>query len=796
MCREKCIKHCDLDIVGIAETHLRRNESLLIPGYKWIGNNRTSLHVRAKTGSGGVGFLVKESCLTTYNVSILNQTREDVLWILCSHKFDGTSLCFCVCYLPPVDSPRGVNAEEFYDLLLQEIYEYQLRGKIIICGDFNSRIGAEHDFIQGVDVLPERLVVDYTLNSHGQTLLDFLINGNLCILNGRCGPQSNEYTCVSNKGASVVDYGLVLHEDLDLYSNFEVIRARELCAAAGFGAVGISERIIPDHSILTWDVQVPVGTADDQNYNPIKEDSSTSYTRYDLTQVPSDFMSAPEIKSLVASLVTQLNSHNLDHVYSQLCDKIVFEMEKNVPHKEIRINLTVKNKKSRKKPWWNNDLTMVWNTVRHAEQRWLKASPSDKRDHKLDYLKKRRFFDQCVQKAKRSVWIKNQDDLLALQGNSAEFWHHIGKIGMAQERKNRIPFEIIDGNGLHVTDHELVLKAWSSAFEGLLNNVDKTRSPTMLDGCVKTFMNTLPLQTTVEDLPSLFDEAISIDEISNALSRAKHGKAVGYDAVPVEALCNETVVTFLHKMYNVCLNSGQSPNVWNKGIINPIAKSSTKDVCNPLQYRGITLTSAVYKLYCSVIHERLLKWVQQEDLLSDAKNGFRRNRSTIDHLSTLTSIIESRKCKRKSTYCAFIDFRKAYDLINRDYLFYKLYHMGLKGKVFNSIYGLYQDNESCVRLNGELSDWFHVRRGLKQGCLLSPLLFSLFINSLASDIESLRNGICLNGINVSILLYADDVVLLAESELELQKQLDVLYNWCTKWQLESRKIYTKCCSTW
>ena len=67
-----------------------------------------------------------------------------------------------------------------------------------------------------------------------------------------------------------------------------------------------------------------VGTADDQNYIPIKEDSFNPYTRYDLTQVPSDIMSAPvspEIQSLVASLV--LNPHNLDHVYSQLCDKIV-----------------------------------------------------------------------------------------------------------------------------------------------------------------------------------------------------------------------------------------------------------------------------------------------------------------------------------------------------------------------------------------------------------------------------------------------------------------------------------------
>ena len=119
------------------------------------------------------------------------------------------------------------------------------------------------------------------------------------------------------------------------------------------------------------------------------------------------------------------------------------------------------------------------------------------------------------------------------------------------------------------------------------------------------------------------------------------------------------------KLFNKCFISGVVPDVWNKGIIQPIPKSSTTDIRDQLNYRGITITSIVYKMYCSILNRRLALWDAHNSIIIDSQNGFRKERSTLDQISTLTNIIETRKLQTLSTFAAFIDFRKAYDCINR-----------------------------------------------------------------------------------------------------------------------------------
>ena len=109
--------------------------------------------------------------------------------------------------------------------------------------------------------------------------------------------------------------------------------------------------------------------------------------------------------------------------------------------------------------------------------------------------------------------------------------------------------------------------------------------------------------------------------------------------------------------------------MWCKEIFTPIPKCSTSDPRDPLSYRGITLTLSAYKLYCSILNNRLLTWWDTRDSIHDEQNGFRKSKSTIDHLSTLTCIIETRKLRKLSTFAVFVDFKKAYDTVNRSLLF-------------------------------------------------------------------------------------------------------------------------------
>ncbi len=149
----------------------------------------------------------------------------------------------------------------------------------------------------------------------------------------------------------------------------------------------------------------------------------------------------------------------------------------------------------------------------------------------------------------------------------------------------------------------------------------------------------------------------------------------------------------------------------------------------------------MYKVYCGVLNSRLVTWAEVNQLLCGEQNGFRRNRSTVDHLSSLTSIIETRKLQKKDTFTAFVDFSKAYDRIDKSLLWEKLSGMGLSSKMLSAIKVLYRDVECCVHINGFKSPWFNVNTGLKQGCLLSLVLFNLFINDLVDEIKQSVKGV-------------------------------------------------------
>ena len=164
----------------------------------------------------------------------------------------------------------------------------------------------------------------------------------------------------------------------------------------------------------------------------------------------------------------------------------------------------------------------------------------------------------------------------------------------------------------------------------------------------------------------------------------------------------------------------------------------------------------------------------------------------MDQITSFTSIIETIKLKKKSTFAVFVDFKKAYDSINRSKLFTELKDLGIAGKMFYSLQSLYDDVKCCVKLNGFHTDWFAVRCGLKQRCSLSPMLFNLYINDLANRISSYGIGINLENKMVYILIYADDLVLLAETKDDLHLVIDILYKWCDekkmKLNLDKNKV--------
>ena len=162
-----------------------------------------------------------------------------------------------------------------------------------------------------------------------------------------------------------------------------------------------------------------------------------------------------------------------------------------------------------------------------------------------------------------------------------------------------------------------------------------------------------------------------------------------------------------------------------------------------------------------------------------------------ENIFILSETILNRKQQGLDTYTCFVDIVKAYDRVDRNLLWVRLQDIGIPAKMIRAIKGLYEDVSSCIEVNGKLSAPFHSNNGLMQGCVLSPLLFNIFLDAAVSNINiDALPGVPL-GINelmatkkLNILLYADDIVLIADSPIDLQLLMDALYQQMFTWRLE------------
>ncbi|XP_060597913.1 uncharacterized protein LOC132751716 [Ruditapes philippinarum] len=642
------------------------------------------------------------------------------------------------------------------------------QGRIFICGDFNSRVGELDDHIAGIDQIPSRDVKDYTVNAYGEILIDFLINSNFCILNGR-NFTKNDFTSVSVKGASVVDYCLVPHDSMDHFSDFCVTLTSDVINNCK-NIIKFAPSSIPDHSLLSWNILCNITRKKTDHFG----NTSDSYDKFDRSYFSNYFLCNSDILSEVNSTIDTLEQgmrtqNDVNIAYDKWCEIVKNAMYENVPYKSIKIGPGTGSKKRRPgKPWWTDNLSDLWCKLSIAEKQWLQCyNRADRVSFKAKYVSIRKQFDAEVQRAKRRHWYNLQKDILnECNVDRSSFWKSVGRIGITQANKKIIPDEVVLADGSVSADPSDVLLKWKIEFSNLFNNpnVSCDNRYNIVNGDYDTLS---------------FNSDMSVLEVKKVIDEGKLGKANGIDGIPTEALKNDTAVMFMHALFNVCFKSGTIPNIWGKNVINPIPKSASMDPRNPLSYRGISLTCSVYKLYCAILNNRLSNWAENRDVIVDEQNGFRKKRSTIDHLFTLTNIIDTRKKRKQSTFAAFIDFKKAYDYINRDLLWKKLYDIGIKGKMLGAVQSLYDSVYSCVRINSKHTEWFTVKSGLRQGCILSPLLFNLYINDLAVYLKSLDIGIDYGSDKICMLLYADDIVLLAKDEKDLQCLLNALNNWCS-----------------
>ena len=202
-----------------------------------------------------------------------------------------------------------------------------------------------------------------------------------------------------------------------------------------------------------------------------------------------------------------------------------------------------------------------------------------------------------------------------------------------------------------------------------------------------------------------------------------------------------------------------------------------------------------------MINARLYNYLTTENIIGSEQVGFRPKHSTLDHIFALHILSNYYIQEKKQLFCAFVDYSKAFDFVDRTYLWQKLLNSNVNGKVLNVVRNMYKNAKSHVSVNNILSDSFPCQVGVRQGENLSPLLFAIYLNDFKTFLsekyigltrisESISNELNLY-LKIFCLLYADDTLVLAESAAQLQKALNGLNMYCNKWALKVNLDKTK-----
>ena len=172
-----------------------------------------------------------------------------------------------------------------------------------------------------------------------------------------------------------------------------------------------------------------------------------------------------------------------------------------------------------------------------------------------------------------------------------------------------------------------------------------------------------------------------------------------------------------------------------------------------------------------ILQARLQQYVNRE--LPDVQAGFRKDRGTRDQIANICWIIEKAREFQKNIYFCFIDYAKAFDRVDHNKLWKILKEMGILDHLICFLRNLYAGQEATVRTGHGTTDWFQIGKRIRQDCILSPCLFSLYAEYIMRNagLEEAQAGIKIAGRNVNNLRYADDTTLMAESEEELKSLL-------------------------
>lgn len=225
----------------------------------------------------------------------------------------------------------------------------------------------------------------------------------------------------------------------------------------------------------------------------------------------------------------------------------------------------------------------------------------------------------------------------------------------------------------------------------------------------------------------------------------------------------------LANLFSSMLNTGDVPVSMGLSTIVPIPKNNRKSLYDSSNYRSIAISSVVLKIF----EKFVLLHCSNELQTSDLQFGFKSGHSTTQCTFTLQEAVSYYTSRNSTAYVMLLDCTKAFDRVSYENLFDELFDRNICPLLLNMIWQLYKNNVLQVKWENTIGRKFNMVNGVKQGGILSPKFFTVYIDALFTDLEKSGFGCFLNDCYYGALGYADDIALIAGSKSDLQHMLDI-----------------------
>ncbi len=623
----------------------------------------------------------------------------------------NNSLTLIQTYAPTTMSSEN-EIDNFYNALVSCTQNIKTNKKhqLIVMGDFNSQIGKRENE-EGEVMGP------YTYgqrNERGQKLIRFCQSMSLKIVNTFFKKRyGRRWTWISPNAIykNQIDYMLVPSQS-NFIKNFDVLQ---------------SFRFQSDHRVLTCSFPLKGWRYTSNNEKNIKNEANISITNSNIYK--------KNLNELTINFEFPKN-RPIDEIYKKLKD-LIFAASK----KTTDSTREPKNKDPPKAGIPNNIITLI------KQRESLK-----RRKNKTDIEKIE--LNLMCKLIKQKLRIYNKEKNNECIKNILETTKSTKTIRKSLSLGNQLITYLWDEDDQKIYSRIGINETATKFYKNLYHEESSRFQGTEL--------GEMEVETVPECIPA---------EIEQIVLKLKNGKAIGSDKIANEQLkyASNSLLKIITGLYNEILQSKKTPTEWDLSDIILIHKKGDKHKIG--NYRPISLTSNLSKVFSKFLGQRISKIIDFQQPPEQA--GFRRGFSTIDHLHTVNQLIEKSQEYNFDLHLAFIDYSKAFDSLDHNYMIKALKNQGIPATYIIIIKNMYTNLKARIKTD-KLGTYFNIEKGVKQGDPLSSFIFICTLEEVFRGLEWDGKGLKINGKYLNNLRFADDIVLIAKNENELQTMMTEL----------------------